>query len=67
MADIEETRCQLETLRHARCNLVGAVLNRARVELAAAGCRQLFAAQRAALASVPDSPLAATPMVSILG
>jgi hypothetical protein len=28
MADIEETRSQLETLRHARCNLVGAVLNR---------------------------------------
>jgi protein involved in polysaccharide export with SLBB domain/capsular polysaccharide biosynthesis protein len=27
--DIEETRAQLETLRHARCNLVGAVLNRA--------------------------------------
>jgi ribonuclease PH len=31
------------------------------VELAAAGCRQIFAAQRAALASAPDSPVAATP------
>ncbi len=28
-ADATETRNQLETLRHARCNLVGAVLNRA--------------------------------------
>jgi protein involved in polysaccharide export with SLBB domain len=28
-ADAAETRAQLETLRHARCNLVGAVLNRA--------------------------------------
>lgn len=28
MAEVEETRAQLETLRHARCNLVGAVLNR---------------------------------------
>jgi protein involved in polysaccharide export with SLBB domain/capsular polysaccharide biosynthesis protein len=28
-ADASETRAQLETLRHARCNLVGAVLNRA--------------------------------------
>jgi protein involved in polysaccharide export with SLBB domain/capsular polysaccharide biosynthesis protein len=28
MAEIEETRQHLETLRHARCNLVGAVLNR---------------------------------------
>jgi protein involved in polysaccharide export with SLBB domain/capsular polysaccharide biosynthesis protein len=28
-ADAGETRTQLETLRHARCNLVGAVLNRA--------------------------------------
>jgi protein involved in polysaccharide export with SLBB domain len=28
MAEVEETRTQLETLRHARCNLVGAVLNR---------------------------------------
>src|SRR5207302_1672789 len=27
-ADAAETRTQLETLRHARCNLVGAVLNR---------------------------------------
>jgi len=27
-ADAAETRAQLETLRHARCNLVGAVLNR---------------------------------------
>jgi len=27
-ADATETRAQLETLRHARCNLVGAVLNR---------------------------------------
>jgi protein involved in polysaccharide export with SLBB domain len=27
-ADLEKTRTQLETLRHARCNLVGAVLNR---------------------------------------
>lgn len=27
-ADAGETRAQLETLRHARCNLVGAVLNR---------------------------------------
>ncbi|EEF63253.1 SLBB domain-containing protein [Pedosphaera parvula] len=27
-ADAAETRSQLETLRHARCNLVGAVLNR---------------------------------------
>ena len=26
-ADMEESRAQLETLRHARCNLVGAVLN----------------------------------------
>jgi protein involved in polysaccharide export with SLBB domain/capsular polysaccharide biosynthesis protein len=28
MPDAEETRGQLETLRHARCNVVGAVLNR---------------------------------------
>jgi protein involved in polysaccharide export with SLBB domain len=28
-ADAEETRTQLDTLRHARCNIVGAVLNRA--------------------------------------
>lgn len=28
----EETRAQIETLRNARCNLVGAVLNRARPE-----------------------------------
>jgi protein involved in polysaccharide export with SLBB domain/capsular polysaccharide biosynthesis protein len=28
-ADAAETRAQLDTLRHARCNLVGAVLNRA--------------------------------------
>ncbi len=28
MAEVEETRSQLETLRHARCNMVGAVLNR---------------------------------------
>jgi len=28
-ADAAETRAQLETLRHARCNMVGAVLNRA--------------------------------------
>jgi protein involved in polysaccharide export with SLBB domain len=28
-ADATETRNQLETLRHARCNLVGAVINRA--------------------------------------
>jgi polysaccharide biosynthesis/export protein len=28
VADAAETRAQLETLRHARCNLVGAVLNR---------------------------------------
>ena len=27
-ADAAETRTQLETLRHARCNLIGAVLNR---------------------------------------
>ncbi|HEX5223210.1 MAG TPA: polysaccharide biosynthesis/export family protein [Verrucomicrobiae bacterium] len=30
--DAEETRAQLETLRHARCNLVGAVLNHAPAE-----------------------------------
>lgn len=29
MADVKETREHLETLRHARCNLVGAVLNQA--------------------------------------
>lgn len=28
LPEIEETRAQLETLRHARCNLVGTVLNR---------------------------------------
>jgi protein involved in polysaccharide export with SLBB domain len=28
MAEASETRSQIETLRHARCNLVGAVLNR---------------------------------------
>ena len=29
MADVQETREQLETLRHAHCNIVGAVLNQA--------------------------------------
>src|SRR5262249_43985367 len=34
MAHVEETRFELETLRHARCRLAGTVLNRERVSFA---------------------------------
>lgn len=79
-SEATETRNQLETLRHARCNLVGAVINRALTPVTQGrfsrwvGCFALFALLGLGLSSqnlpaaeaAPVSPAAATAAFSVV-
>ena len=66
-ADAAETRAQLETLRNARCNLVGAVLNRAPIKPIKSyfprwlGCAALFLALGLSTVRAQTPPPATTP------